>query len=38
MLRERIVGDLPESGELTLELEAYEATSLRVVGVLRTIA
>ncbi len=38
MLRETVVGDLAESGELALELEPYEGMSLRIVGVLRTVA
>ena len=38
MLAEKVIGDLPDSGELTLELEAYGGLSLRIVGVLRTVA
>jgi trehalose synthase len=38
MLKETVLGDFPESGELAIELDPYEGVSLRVVSVLRTIA
>ena len=35
MLNEKVVGDLSETGELTIRLEAYEGQSLRIVTPIR---
>lgn len=37
MIHETIEGDLPETGELAINLEPYEGLSLRVVAALPTL-
>lgn len=38
MIREKVLGDLTDTGDLALSLEPYEGVSLRIVGVLHTLA